>query len=51
MQELFYAGIEGNKKLFKRFDCWYVGVQYGDWEKLSWKLEWKIVKNKKETTK
>jgi hypothetical protein len=31
---VFYAGIELNKKLFKRFGCWDVGVQYGGWGKL-----------------
>ena len=29
MHELFYAGVEPNKKLFKRFGCWDKGVQYG----------------------
>ncbi len=31
MHELFYAGVEPNKMLFKRFGCSDVGVQCGGW--------------------
>ena len=34
MHEAFHAGVEPNKKLFKRFGCWYVGVQYRGWGKV-----------------
>jgi len=31
MHELFYAGVEPNEMLFKRFGCSDVGVQCGGW--------------------
>lgn len=34
MHELFYAGVEPNTMLFKRFGCKDVGVQCGGWGKI-----------------
>jgi len=34
MHELFYAGVEPNKMLFKRFGCSDVGVQCGGWGRI-----------------
>ena len=34
MHELFYAGVEPNEMLFKRFGCWDVGAQCGGWGKV-----------------
>ena len=34
MHELFYAGVEPNKMLFKRFGCSDVGIQCGGWGKV-----------------
>jgi hypothetical protein len=34
MNELFHAGVEPNKMLFKKFGCWDIGVQCGDWGKV-----------------
>ena len=34
LHELFYAGVEPNKMLFKRFGCNDVGLQCGGWGKV-----------------
>lgn len=34
MHELFYAGVEPNKMVFKRFGCSDVGIQCGGWGRI-----------------
>jgi len=51
MHELFYAGVEPNEMLLKDSVVGMEEYNAEAGENLSWRLKWKIVKNKEETTK
>ncbi len=45
MHELFYAGVDPNKMLFKRIGCHDVGIQCGGWGKVVFEIRMEECKN------